>query len=376
MSSTVRKRMKYESIAIVVPAYNPDTRLAELVRRLLPEFGAVIVVDDGSTAGKDAIEAAARDSAIVLRHPANRGKGAALKTAFRHILENMPGVEGVVTADADGQHLPEDIEKTAAALAGSGGARLVLGVRAFSGDVPLRSRIGNDTMRLVFRLMTGIAVTDTQTGLRGIPRSLLPRLLELDGDRYEYEIQMLADARFHAAPPLQVPIETVYVENNATSHFRPLADSAKVFGALFHACGVDQFVHFAGSGFGAFLLDNAIFAATMAILPRLAPGIPEQAHIPAAFCAARFASANANYQYNRRRVFKSGGGCRQFAQYWLLVAVVALLSCCGTMALEAVARLGGALVTFLKIGVDCFLFLLSYNVQRGIIFKNPRRTRR
>ena len=212
---------------VLIPAYNPGAALPELVRRLSERFARIVIVDDGSVSGRDEIAAASRFAEKVLVHPENRGKGAALKTGLAYI-----GRADVVTADSDGQHTCEDIERVANALARHGGG-LVLGVRSFSGRVPFRSRFGNWWTRHFFRLLTGLDVADTQTGLRGIPAALVERVAALPGERYEFEMVMLADARNHPAPPLQVPIATVYIDGNRESHFSPLADTRRIYGALF-----------------------------------------------------------------------------------------------------------------------------------------------
>ncbi|MBR6734607.1 MAG: glycosyltransferase family 2 protein [Kiritimatiellae bacterium] len=213
-----------EDVAVLIPAYQPDAALAELVGELRERFAHVVVVDDGSTAGADVFSAVRPRVDALLVHERNRGKGAALRTGFAWILENLPCAKGVVTADADGQHKTADICRVAAEVPSCRGG-LVLGVRRFTGRVPLRSRFGNFWARVFFWILTGLSVGDTQTGLRGIPRDLLGRMLEIGGDRYEYEMRMLVDARRHARRPLQIPIETVYAEGNKSSHFRPLRDS-------------------------------------------------------------------------------------------------------------------------------------------------------
>jgi len=219
-------------VAVLVPAYQPDVHLERLVAALRTSFARIVVVDDGSTRGAEAFEAVARAGATVLHHPANRGKGAALKTGFGYILKSFPDLAGVVTADADGQHLPEDIARVAERLL-DGRAGLVLGVRTLPASAPFRSLWGNWWTRQVFRLATGLAVSDTQTGLRGIPATLLARVAALPGDRYEYEMRMLADAARHPAPPVEVSIRTVYLDGNAASHFQPLRDTLRIFHALF-----------------------------------------------------------------------------------------------------------------------------------------------
>ena len=227
-----------EDIALVIPVCDPDAeRFPPLVRRLREDFTHIVVVDDGSACGREAFDAVRGDVDVVLVHEVNRGKGAALRTAFAWVRANLPHVAGVVTVDGDGQHDPEDVRRVAEKLAEGPAKGLVLGVRTFAGNVPFRSKLGNLWTRGLFRLLTGLAVSDTQTGLRGIPAALLPRLLAIPGDRYEYEIRMLADARRHPAPPIEVPIRTIYLDGNATSHYRPLRDTFRtqlaLWGSLF-----------------------------------------------------------------------------------------------------------------------------------------------
>lgn len=193
----------------------------------------ILLVDDGSSAQcLGAIEETRRIGKVEhLSHERNLGKGAALKTGIRRFLESSRAADTLVTADADGQHLPRDI--LAVAEAGSARAEaLVLGSRSFSAEVPLRSRFGNDLTRLLFREITGQAVPDTQTGLRAIPRALLEKLLAVRACRYEFELEMLLMATLDRVPVLAVPIQTVYLENNASSHFRPIVDSLRVYAVL------------------------------------------------------------------------------------------------------------------------------------------------
>ena len=227
-----------DDIALVIPVCDPDAgRFPSLVQRLRADFTHVVVVDDGSAQGREAFDAVCGDVDAVLAHEVNRGKGAALRTAFAWVRANLPHVAGVVTVDGDGQHDPADVRRVAEELARDPNGGLVLGVRSFFGDVPFRSRLGNFWTRGLFRLLTGLAVSDTQTGLRGIPAALLPRLLAIPGDRYEYETRMLADARRHPAPPREVPVRTIYLDGNAASHYRPLRDTFRtqlaLWGSLF-----------------------------------------------------------------------------------------------------------------------------------------------
>lgn len=226
--------MTRSDLVLVFPACEPTAALPRLVRALAPEFRAVVVVDDGSrgASSRGAFDALAGVGNVrLLRHAENRGKGAALKTAFAEVLRAFPDAAGVVTADADGQHLEDDVRRVADATAAHP-ANVTLGVRSFDAEVPFRSRLGNFWTRVEFFLLTGRRVRDTQTGLRGIPRALLPRLAALPGTRYEYEARMLVAAARLPGGLAQVPIATVYEPGNGTSHYRPLADTLRTQSAL------------------------------------------------------------------------------------------------------------------------------------------------
>lgn len=216
---------------VLIPAYKPDGKLIETLTKLAERQFLLMVVDDGSGSDYDSIFIEAAKYARVIRYAVNRGKGGALKQGFRCIRKCFASASYVITADADGQHKPEDIAKISDYLHENGG--FVIGSRAFVGEVPLRSRFGNTVTRGVYHLVSGVKVQDTQTGLRGFERSLLNWLLTIPGDRYEYEMNMLMSAaRDHIAIG-EVPIETVYEGKNESSHFRPLHDSVKIYKEIF-----------------------------------------------------------------------------------------------------------------------------------------------
>ena len=149
----------------------------------------------------------------VLRHAVNQGKGRAMKTGFNYLMVNHPELKGVVTADCDGQHTPDDIKKVLSALR-EHPDDMIIGARKFTGDVPARSLIGNKVTRGVFWFATGIHITDTQTGLRGFPMNSLPRIMKLSGERYELEMNMLLALKDWDMHATEVPIETIYIDEN------------------------------------------------------------------------------------------------------------------------------------------------------------------
>lgn len=221
--------------AILIPAYQPTDDIINVVNELSKHsFMDIVVVDDGSNNECQTIfnKLKNKKGITLITHPENMGKGAALKTGLEYIKTNIPDCVGVVTADADGQHSVEDIIKVAKAVTDNPEA-LVLGVRHFGDDIPLRSKFGNKLTRLIMRIFFGIKVSDTQTGLRAIPTNFIDTLLEIKYDKYEFEIEMLIRARKNKIEFTEVPIQTIYIDNNASSHFNPVVDSMKIYFVLF-----------------------------------------------------------------------------------------------------------------------------------------------
>ena len=222
----------------VVPAYEPTGDLVGRILKLREHLPVpIVVVDDGSSADcRAAFDAvSALPDCIVLRHAANRGKGAALKTAFAFVAEHFPSCAGIVTVDADGQHNPEDCRRMAEALE-SGHRALYLGVRKFAlGSTPFRSWWGNRCTTLLFALLSGRWVPDTQTGLRAFRRSDIPFFLSVPGNGYEYEMAALASSARAGIPFCMMPVRTIYEDGNASSHFSPLRDTIRIHRALFAA---------------------------------------------------------------------------------------------------------------------------------------------
>lgn len=337
---------------VLIPAYEPGAALPRLVAdlRAADPDAEVLVVDDGSGPAFDPVFAEAeRSGATVLRHPVNLGKGAALKRGFDHVMRTHPG-EDVVTADADGQHTVADIVRVADALrkdAADGTPTFVLGCRGFTGDVPLRSRVGNAIARGMFRAAAGWRLSDTQTGLRGIPYDTLEWMRAQPGERFEYEQNVLLRAHRAGIATREVEIETVYLDDNATSHFRPVVDSLRV---------VLPLVLFAGSSFLAFLVDTVALLVFTAITGMLVPSI----------IAARVLSATVNFTVNRRFVFGHSGRIRvgQALRYGLLA--VALLAS-NIVWIDALTGFGIPLVVA-KVATEIVLFVTSYGVQKTFVF--------
>lgn len=337
---------------IVVPAYEPTEKLVELVAELSADGRRILVVDDGSSSRCAATfaRAARCPNVVVVAHAENLGKGQALKTAFSRFLAAGTDAVGVVTADADGQHLAADIRRVAERLERDGTA-LVLGSRTFDRAVPLRSRLGNLLTRGVFRLLIGRALIDTQTGLRGIPRSFLPELLRIEASGYEFELEMLVRATERRMTIDELPIETVY-GSFARSHFSPIRDSLRIYFV---------FVRFVGLSLVSAGIDYAVFAIAYVA----------SRSILGSFVAARSVSSTFNFLANRRLVFRSRGGVPvEAGKYFALV--VALTA--GSYGLVTIfVRVLGLNVFLGKVLAEGGLFVVSFAVQNLVVFADRER---
>lgn len=213
-------------VCIVIPAFNPDYRLENLISEL--SGYDVIVVDDGSGNSFN-FEGL---NATVLRHSKNLGKGDALKTAFNYIISSKPDYTGVVTADCDGQHCPSDIMAMAEKLTADS-RQVIFGCRNFDlKTTPFRSFLGNKITSFVLGFIHKIRLSDTQTGLRAIPVNLLPLLIKTSGKGFEYETAVLLSLKKHNIPMNEFKIKTIYIQNNKTSKFNPFSDSVKIYTKL------------------------------------------------------------------------------------------------------------------------------------------------
>ena len=223
-----------QPILFLFPSYQPTVLFCELLEQFRQmDPSPIVVVDDGSGPAYDELfqRAGRVPDTVVLKNAINLGKGAALKHGMNHILVNYPDCIGVVTADADGQHAADDILKVANELR-SRPSEVVFGSRDFKRDVPLRSKIGNVISRYIYRFLIGLKLSDTQTGLRGIPRRLMESSLGIRSNRYEFETEQIIAAKSAGLAFREVPIRTVYIDDNSGSHFNPVLDSFRIYFVL------------------------------------------------------------------------------------------------------------------------------------------------
>ena len=343
----------FSRIAILIPSFNPNHNLFDLVLGLSSNpWNEIIVVNDGSSEESQIFfdNLKGINNVHLLTHSANQGKGVAIKTGIKYIKNKSSRLDGLITVDSDGQHLIEDINKIAKSVKSNKNG-VIFGVRSFDESTPFRSKLGNKVTKHLLYLLNGISIDDSQTGLRYLPISILSELLKLPGEKYEYELECLFAINKLGYRITQVQIKTVYIDGNADSHFRPLIDSIRIYRV---------FAKFSLSSFLSFVLDITIFTFFLFYIES----------IFFATAIARILSGIFNFILNRSFVFKANNKS-EFAKEsmgYILLWVTLLIS----SGLIVSSEQGSAayIVIPFKIMVDFLLFLISFYIQKNIIFKN------
>lgn len=334
---------------VLIPAYRPTEDFPSFVSALIARgVRRIVVVDDGSGPSFRPQFSAIRalPEVRLCRHAINLGKGAALKTGINVILCDYPDVSVVVTADADGQHHPDDVLAVGRAGEEHPG-NLLLGVRAFSNEVPFRSRIGNLITRAAMRIIVGQRLTDSQTGLRALPYFFLPSLLKIAPPGYDFELDMLVSCREKRIAIREVRIRTIYLDGNASSHFNPLLDSMRIYFVL---------LRFAAVSMSTAVLDAVLFSGVYLYTGNLLVG---------QICARAIAMLF-NFFIVKQFVFKSKGrAVKEFLEYATLVAISGAVS---FGAIHVLATYVGLHVLRAKLLAEGILFFANFLVQRDLIF--------
>lgn len=342
----------------LIPAYEPDKRMLDVIKDMKSKGFEIIVVDDGSGKAYSDLFEQAEEYATVLTHNINKGKGAALKTGLAYISKYKicggasPQDVVIVTVDADGQHRAKDAFRIAAHAAAKPGS-LILGSRGLEEDVPIRSKFGNAVTRHVYRLSTGIPIHDTQTGLRAFTADMIPDLLQIHGERYEYEINMLLEFADKGIPIIEEEIETVYLDGNQSSHFNTIKDSIRIY---------REILKFSASSIIGFLVDYGMYALLLLLTAKAA--IPHGLIV--SNIGARVVSSMTNFTINRKLVFRSNAGlARSAAQYF---ALAALILAGNTAVLSVLTGTFGVNSMIAKIITEMMMFSVSWLVQKYVIF--------
>ena len=296
----------------------------------------------------------------LLTHQVNKGKGAALKTAISYVINERSEKKNIITTDSDGQHKVEDIIKISEYI--SSKEEVVLGVRDFSGsDIPFRSKIGNRITSFVFGVFLGMKIQDTQTGLRAFPNSLLKWLLSIEGERYEYEMNVLINIRKNKIPYHQIGINTVYIEENRSSHFKVVRDSIRIYGII---------LKYLVSSLSSSVIDELLFYLFKSFF------LVADSALPITLIAAIFArifSSAFNYWVNAKTVFKGKIMAKTIVKYYLLAAAQILLSGSLVLFLETMFHITSTeLLTLVKTIIDCILFFGSFQIQHRWVFTEEK----
>ena len=220
-------------IVPIIPALNPDNTLVSLVDELKKYYNTIIIVNDGSNSD-EIFNKIKYSGCIILTHEENKGKGEALKTAFKYYLENFSKNNlGVICLDCDGQHKVSDVIKISELLEKEN--KFILGTRLFNTkSTPLRNKLGNHITSRIFKWIYKVYIKDTQTGLRAIPNRLLNKIIKINGSRFEYELNVLIKIVKMKEEIIEYNIKTVYLKNsNKKSHFKVLKDSYQIYRVMF-----------------------------------------------------------------------------------------------------------------------------------------------
>lgn len=351
-------------LAIVLPSLDPDKKFKAVVDGLIEKgFEHIVIVDDGSDAEHrvwfDTVEAYPQTR--VLHHEVNRGKGRALKTAFECVIKELPEIAGVITIDGDGQHLADDIIACGERMLEQQD-KVVLGCRDFNQPgIPPRSVAGNKTTSRLFRLCYGIILSDTQTGLRAIPARYLPAFCNIDGERFEYETNMLLNMKRMGIAFYEQPIATVYDPDDYSSHYNAVKDSLRIFKVM---------IKFMLSSLGSTVIDLGVFYLMMRFFGVAAGKYAELL----ATVVARAISSFFNFSANNAVVFENKVHYKRALLRYYCLCIPQMLVSAGLVTLlnGLLANSVPIIATLIKFAVDMVLFFLSYYIQREWVFSQKK----
>ena len=339
-------------IPVLVPVYKPEKSFAGFIKELASSLKdlncPIVVINDGNPKDLDEFEEIKGCNAVLLNHAVNLGKGRALKTGINFVLCNYPDADGCVTCDADGQHSIQDIRKIAGELQ-NGRNELILGCRDLQKDIPLRSKFGNRFTSFIFKILTGISIPDTQTGLRGIPVQFMKNCVRLEGERYEFETNMLLEAKRNRIGLHQIPIQTIYINKNESSHFNPVLDSLRIYRLI---------IKFLFSSILSCLIDFCLFSLIFFF----------SGNVGLSLVCARIVAVLVNFKVNKDFVFSVQNTKHKAAVFFKYCLLVFLQASVVYFGISYIGNVTGISVYVLKILMESLLFLCSYSIQRDYVF--------
>lgn len=353
-----------DDFIILIPAYNPPKDiLSEYLEKLDKEgFTKIVIVNDGSRSEYiDYFDSLKNRGFDIFTHHKNLGKGRALKNAFNYILNTYTKFRYIVTVDSDGQHSVGDVINIINVIKDEYKPIMYLGARNFSEkNVPFKSSFGNKSTSFFYKVLFHDKIQDTQTGLRFIPKDFIIDFMDLDGERFEYEINMLINCSRTGKEVVELPISTLYFDNNSESHFNPIKDSFKIYKVMFKS-----FFNFILSSFSSFVIDIISFTLLLSIFEG---SINSFDRILIATGLARVISGIFNYKLNKNFVFKDDNKDKtKVFKYIILWLIQLFLSAYLVEMIIVKYNLSASLI---KIVVDMFIFMVSFHIQNKHIFNN------
>ena len=328
---------------ILIPSYEPDEKLIELINKIDQKEFNIVIVNDGSKKEYDIIFNRLPKNIKLISYQTNKGKGYALKKGLEYIKETWKDNYIVITMDSDGQHRIEDAQKLCNYSEKHPNA-LVLGKRKRLETTPIRSKIGNTITRSIYKLTTGLDIYDTQTGLRTFTNQLIDFLLKIEGERFEYEMNVLLLAAKNKIPIKEIEIKTIYIENNKKSHFKTIKDSILVY---------KEIIKFSLSSIISFIIDYILFII-----------LSTNINISISTIIARIISSSINFILNKKIVFNSKNNLKkEIINYIKLAITILLLNIMIINILTLVINKPLA-----KLLTEFILFIANYHIQKRIIF--------
>lgn len=352
--------------AVILPSLDPDKKFTGVVKELIENgFEKIVIVDDGSTEQRQCYfkEAELYSQVKVIHHGVNKGKGRALKTAFDYTVRNLPEVRGVITIDGDGQHLTKDIIACGDRML-SEENNVVLGCRDFSlPDVPPRSVAGNRFTSKAFRLLFGIKLSDTQTGLRAIPAKYLAKFCEIPGERFEYETNMLLQMKREGIEFSEQAIETVYDKDDYSSHYNAMEDSWKIGKVMLKFLISGSGFRYLLSSCTAWIIDVGIYYLLMKTF-----GLEKKTLF---YIIGKALSSFYNFNINKYFAFRSAGSYRSecFNYYCLCVSQTAISLLMVNLTQRLLGVTAPGLAAAVKICIEAVIFFISYYIQKRWVFR-------
>lgn len=343
-----------KDLVVLVPIYNPNSNItSSFLNKLSQKFTNIVIINDGCNPKYNDFFKEIEKEFIVIKHYKNLGKGRAIKTGINYILNNYPHCKCIVTADCDGQHDIDDIERCYQ-ISKKNKNSLILGTRNFNDPkIPFKSRYGNKITKNMFRIFIGININDTQTGLRAFDKNTAIKLLDIPGERYEYETNVLITCQNLDIKIIQSPIKTIYINNNETSHFNPIKDSISIY---------KLFIKYIFSALSSFAIDIVLFKIFLLYTN----------NIIISTLSARILSSIYNYLINANLVFKKSNKT-SIIKYFILVTIQMFVS--GYLVNNLYnTYLKHINIIIIKLLVDIIIFIINFIIQREFIFKRKTKS--